>query len=167
MPMSYLWPTSWITWPNGGASRTGSDPANGSCRGCVDECVGKHTLIPGLGFRKQLAYERHWVGVAVRVLLRFPSLQFALQPNAIGVVEVEGLTIAALDNVGDLDPMVLEALVGLIELLRRGHDERQMVQAVGDSLRGWFGPVEDRESGASADLDVVMPPPVWGKCGPC
>jgi len=75
-------------------------------------------------------------------------------------VEVEGLAIAPLDNVGYRDPMVLEALVGLIELLRRGHDERKMVQAVRDSLRRWFGPVEDRESGASADLDIIMPPPV-------
>src|SRR5439155_17014499 len=107
MPMSYPWLTSWITWPNGEPNRTGSDPANGSCRGCVDECVGQHTLIPGLGFRKQLAYERHWVGVTIGVLLCFPSLQFDLQPNAIRVMEVEGLAIAALDNVGNLDTMVL------------------------------------------------------------
>ena len=70
----------------------------------------KHTLIPGLGFRKQLAYEQHRVGVTVRVLIRFPSLQFDLQPNAIGVVEVEGLAIAPLDNVSHLYPMVLRRL---------------------------------------------------------
>jgi hypothetical protein len=81
-------------------------------------------------------------------------------------MEVEGLAIAPLDNVRHLDPMVLETLVGLIELPCCGHDERKMIQAVGDSLRGWFGPVEDRESGASADLDIIMPPPVWSECGP-
>jgi hypothetical protein len=66
------------------------------------------TELPiALCFLEQFAYERHRVGVTVRVLRRLPGLQFDLQPNAIGVVEVEGLAVAPLDNLGDRYPVVL------------------------------------------------------------
>ena len=42
-------------------------------------------------------------------------------PDAVRIVEVEGLAILPLDNFGHGDPMVLEPLVGGIELLKRVH----------------------------------------------
>jgi hypothetical protein len=63
--------------------------------------------------------------------------------------------------------MALQALIGLIEFPYRGDDEREVIQALGDPLRGWLGPIEDRERCAAPDLDVIMPASVGGERGPC
>ena len=62
------------------ASRTrpGAAQLAGAFKGVLTHALRQHTRTPGLGFRKQLAYERHWVGVTIGVLLCFPSLQFNL-----------------------------------------------------------------------------------------
>src|SRR5262249_57483586 len=75
-------------------------------------------------------------------------------------MEVKGLTIPPFDNLGHGYPIVLEPLVGGVKFLRRFNRQGQVVHVLALALRREFGTIEHREGIATADLDVVMPPPI-------
>jgi hypothetical protein len=66
---------------------------------------------------QQCAHVRDRVGIAFQAVRILFGLQFNLQPDAVRIVEVEGLAIPPFDNVGYGDPMVLEPLVGGVKFL--------------------------------------------------
>src|SRR6516225_9538942 len=70
---------------------------------------------------QQCAHVRDRVGIAFQAVRILVGLQFNLQPDAVRIVEVEGLAIPPFDNVGHGDAMVLEPLVGGVKFLRRVH----------------------------------------------
>ena len=70
---------------------------------------------------QQCAHVRDRVGIAFQAVRILFGLQFNLQPDAARIMEVEGLAVSPFDNFGHGDPMVLEPLVGGIELLKRVH----------------------------------------------
>jgi hypothetical protein len=109
------------------------------------------TPVGKLGLSYQLPHVGHRVRVLIQVLFRFPGLQFDLQTDAIGVMEVEGLPIAPLDDISHLYPVVLETLVGLVELGFGGYGESEMVQ----ELRGPLGGTSAPSKTANA-----LPPPI-------
>src|SRR5438477_2722470 len=59
---------------------------------------------------QQCAHVRHRVGIAFQAVRILFGLQFNLQPDAVRIVEVEGLAIPPFDNCGHGNPMVLEQL---------------------------------------------------------
>ena len=70
---------------------------------------------------QQCAHVRDRVGIAFQAVCILFGLQFNLQPDAVRIVEVEGLAIPPFDNFGHGNPMVLEPLVGGVKFLRRLH----------------------------------------------
>ena len=70
---------------------------------------------------QQCEYVRDRVGIAFQAGRILFGLQFNLQPDAVRIVEIEGLAILPFDNVGYGDPMVLEPLVGGVKFLKRVH----------------------------------------------
>ena len=70
---------------------------------------------------QQCAHVRDRVGIAFQAVRILFGLQFNLQPDAVRIIEVEGLTIAPFDNFGHGDSMVLEPVVDGVKFLRRVH----------------------------------------------
>src|SRR5437016_7571034 len=70
---------------------------------------------------QECAHVRDRVGIAFQAVRILFGLQFNLQPDAVRIVEIEGLAIPPLDNFGHGDPMVLEPLVGRVKFLKRVH----------------------------------------------
>src|SRR5216683_3140311 len=70
---------------------------------------------------QQCAHVRDRVGIAFQAVRILFGLQFNLQPDAVRIMEVEGLAIPPFDNFGHGDPMVLEPLVGGVKFLKRVH----------------------------------------------
>ena len=64
---------------------------------------------------QQCVHIRDRVGIAVQAVRFLFGLHFNLQPDAVRIVEVEGLAIPPFDNFGDGDPVVLEPSVGAVK----------------------------------------------------
>ena len=70
---------------------------------------------------QQCAHVRDRVGIAFQAVRILFGLQFNLQPDAVRIMEVEGLAVSPFGNFGHGDPMVLEPLVGGVKFLKRVH----------------------------------------------
>src|SRR5262249_42520665 len=109
---------------------------------------------------QQGAHVRDGVRIAFQAVHVLFGFQFYLQPDAVRIMEVEGLAIPPFDNLGNGYPMVLEPLIGGVKFLRRVNRQGQVVHVLALALRRELGTIEHREGIAAADLDVVMPAPI-------
>src|SRR5437667_2797521 len=82
---------------------------------------------------QQCAHVRDRVGIAFQAVRLLFGLQLNLQPDAVRIVEVEGLAIPPFDNFGHRDPMVLEPLVGGVKFARPESEHLRR------HLSGWAG----------------------------
>ena len=92
-------------------------------------------------------------------------MQPDLQSDSIGVLKIEGLAVAALHNLSDLNSGVLKHLISLIEFCRSRHQQSNVIQPLSAGLLGHFRSIRYGKCVTTTDVRIVVPAPVSGAHG--